>query len=90
MAEKVQHTGNEFLIRLARGKYAYVEYHVSAGALYIDSTFVPGEHRGRGLAETLAKAAIEYARQNNLKIVPVCSYIKRYLEAHPEYKNLIR
>ena len=77
MAEKVQRKCNDFLIRLARGKYAYVKYHISDGTLYIDSTFVPEEYRGRSLAETLVKAAIEHARQNNLKIVPVCSYAKR-------------
>jgi hypothetical protein len=87
MAEKVQHKSNEFLIGLG-GKYAYVKYHISDGTLYIDSTFVPEEHRGRGLAETLAKAVIEHARQNNLKIVPICSYAKLYFERHPEYRSL--
>ena len=90
MAEKVQHKGNEFSIRLEAGKYAYVKYHLGEGSLYIDSTFVPEEHRGRGLAETLTKAVIEHAIEKNLKIVPVCSYAKRYLETHPEYKNLIK
>ncbi len=89
MDEKVLHRGNEFLIKPGRGKYAYVKYHISGGALYIDSTFVPEEYRGRGLAEILTKAAIEHARQSSLKIVPVCSYAKRYFEMHPEYKNLI-
>jgi len=89
MDEKVLHTGEEFLIRLAKGKYAHLEYHISADALYIDSTFVPEEYRGRGLADTLTKAAIEYAKDNKLKIVPVCSYAKLFFERHPEYQNLL-
>jgi len=89
MAEKVQHKGNEFLIRLEAGKYAYVKYHLGEGSLYIDSTFVPEEYRGRGLAETMMKAVAEYAKQPRLEIVPVCSYAKLYFEKHPEYKNLL-
>jgi len=89
MDEKVRHTGEQFLIRLAKGKYAHLEYHISADALYIDSTFVPEEYRGRGLADTLMKAAIEHAKDNKLKIVPVCSYAELFFERHPEYQNLL-
>jgi hypothetical protein len=89
MAEEVRHTGEQFLIRLAKGKYAHLEYHISADALYIDSTFVPEEYRGRGLADTLTKAAIEYAKEKGLKIVPVCSYAKLFFERHLEYQNLL-
>jgi hypothetical protein len=89
MDEKVMHEGNKFLIRIGAGKYAYVEYHVDGGVTYIDSTFVPEEYRGQGLAEKLVKAAIEHAKQNKLKIVPICSYAKRYLDKHPEYRDLL-
>jgi hypothetical protein len=89
MDEKVLHIGDEFLIRLAKGKYAHLEYHISADALYIDSTFVPDEYRGQGLADILTKAVIEYAKENNLKTVPVCSYAKLFFERHPEYHNLL-
>jgi len=89
MNEKVRHTREQFLIRLAKDKYAYLEYHVSADALYIDSTFVPEEYRGRGLGDTLTMAAIEYAKKNNLKIVPVCSYAKLFFKRHLEYENLL-
>jgi predicted GNAT family acetyltransferase len=86
---EVRRAGEQFLIRLAKGKYAHMEYHVSAGAMYIDSTFVPEEYRGRGLADALMKAAIEYAKENNLRIVPVCSYAKLFFERHPEHQYLL-
>lgn len=89
MAVKVERRGNEFFIRLGAGKYAYLKYHLDEGRLYIDSTFVPEEYRGGGLAETLTKAVIEHARQNNLKIVPICSYAQRYFEVHTEHKDLL-
>jgi hypothetical protein len=82
-------TGDSFTIRLDAEKYAYVKYHISGNAPYIDSTFVPEEYRGQGLAETLVKAVLNYAAEKKLKIVPNCSYAKRYIEKHPEYQNLL-
>lgn len=89
MPEEVRRAADKFLIRLAPGKYAYLKYCLEGGTMYIDATFTPGEYRGRGLAAELTKAAIEYARENALKIVPNCSYAESYFEKHPEYRNLL-
>ena len=89
MPEEVKRTADKFLIRLAPGKYAYIKYRLKGGTMYIDATFTPNEYRGRGLAAELTKAAIEYARENMLKIVPNCSYAKDYFEKHPEYRDIL-
>jgi predicted GNAT family acetyltransferase len=52
-------------------------------------TFVPGELRGRGLAEQLVRAALEHARAEKLRVVPACSYVAKYIERHPEYRALL-
>ncbi len=89
MSEEVKRAAGKFLIRLAPGKYAYIKYHLEVGTMYIDATFTPKEYRGRGLAAELTKAAIEYARENSLKIVPNCSYVKDYFKKHPEYRDIL-
>jgi hypothetical protein len=89
MSGKVKRRPHEFVIRLGPGKYAYLEYRVKQDALHIDSTFTPEEYRGRGLARKLTEAAIEYARQKSLKIVPNCGYAKYYFEEHPKYRELL-
>ena len=89
MSEDVRRTADKFLVRLAQGKYAYIKYRLEGKIMYIDATFTPEEYRGRGLAEKLTKAAIEYARKNALKIVPNCSYAASYFEKHPEYRDLL-
>ncbi|MEM2907644.1 MAG: GNAT family N-acetyltransferase [Candidatus Hadarchaeales archaeon] len=85
----VERRASMFLIRLAPGKYAYLKYHLEGETMHIDATFTPEEHRGRGLAERLTRAAIEYAREGGLKIVPNCSYAKRYFERHPELRGML-
>lgn len=53
------------------------------------STFVPPELRGKQVGETLVKSALDYAKQNGIKIIPTCSFVKRVIDQHPEYKSLV-
>ena len=52
-------------------------------------TYVPPEHRGRGIAAALAGEAFEYARKNGYHVIPSCPYIDTYLKRHPEYQDLV-
>jgi len=45
--------------------------------------------RGRGVAARLAHDALEYARVNHLRLIPICPYVRAYLERHPEYADLV-
>ncbi|HZW68243.1 MAG TPA: GNAT family N-acetyltransferase [Pseudogracilibacillus sp.] len=54
-----------------------------------DHTFVSDELRGQGIAGKLFDQLIQYARQENKKIVPVCSYVKIKMERSDEYADLI-
>jgi predicted GNAT family acetyltransferase len=52
-------------------------------------TFVPPELRGRGIASRLARFALDYARQQGLKVAPTCPFVAAYIEGHPEYRDLV-
>ena len=39
---------------------------------------------GRGVGQKLVEAALSDARAEKRKIVPVCSYVKRYFEKNAE------
>ena len=49
--------------------------------LFFESTVVSPELRGQGIAGKLFEAGVKYARENNYKIVPVCSYIVKKFES---------
>jgi predicted GNAT family acetyltransferase len=51
-------------------------------------TEVPPALEGRGYGAALAKAALEYAREKHLRVVPRCPFVRAYLERHPEYADL--
>lgn len=72
------------------GQIAELKYKkVADDTLEYYSTFVPNELRGRGIAGVLTKYALDYAQQHGLKVIPSCSFVKRYIEAHDHYSSLI-
>jgi predicted GNAT family acetyltransferase len=71
------------------GEVALLRYELLGKQLALVHTEVPKALGGGGIAGKLAKAALEYARANHLTVLPICSFVKSYLERHPEYQNLV-
>lgn len=70
------------------GQTAYVEYEPGAGSIAITHTIVPPEIGGRGIASELVRFALEYAREQGLKVDPQCSYADTWMRRHPEFESL--
>jgi hypothetical protein len=87
----VRHSPEEgqFLIS-ASPNAAELDYRIKDEKMYIDRTYVPETLRGGGIAAKLVKAALKFAREKGLKVVPECSYVAVYLERHPEWSDLLR
>jgi uncharacterized protein len=74
---------------MADGELAYLEYRWYKGNIALMHTFVPEKLEGKGIASALAKYALEYAKENKLKIMVYCPFVAKYLQTHPGYKELI-
>ena len=68
---------------------AYINFRVEDNKMSIDHTIVKKELEGQGIAGKLTDKAVEYAKENGYKIVPICSYAVRYFEKRPELKDLL-
>jgi len=53
-----------------------------------EHTLVPPELGGRGIAGKLVDALIADARAQGFRIAPVCSYVAKAFEKHPEWADL--
>jgi predicted GNAT family acetyltransferase len=53
------------------------------------STYVPPEIRNKGIGQRLAKAGLDYAKENNFKVIPTCSFIRDFIDKNSEFKNLV-
>jgi len=71
------------------GATAYLQYTLSGDVLELIETEVPEKLRGLGLASSLAKTALDYARENKLKVDVICPLVQGYMSKHPEYADLM-
>ncbi|MDR6514846.1 GNAT family N-acetyltransferase [Chryseobacterium camelliae] len=55
--------------------------------LTVYHTEVSEEYEGKGFAKILLEKLVSYARENNLKIVPLCPYVHAQFKRHPEEYN---
>lgn len=87
---EVRHNSAEQRFEIAvAGRLAVADYELGDGRMVMTHTFLPPELRGKGLAEKVVRAALEYARRENLKIVPACSYVQVFIERNAEFKPLL-
>jgi predicted GNAT family acetyltransferase len=78
-----------FAIELGGANVAVLDYTRPNGTLVLTHTGVPPAFEHRGIAARLAHAALEFAKTEGLKVVPRCSFVRAYLQRHPEYSALV-
>jgi len=72
------------------GETAYLEFELDKeGWITLWHTQVPGPLRGRGIAGMLARTALEYARDHELKVDVICPLVASYLAKNPEVQGLV-
>lgn len=68
---------------------AYITYYRNENVLYINHTYVDSSLRGKGIANALVLKVIDYAKDNNYKIFPICSYVVNWFSKNPEFYELL-
>jgi predicted GNAT family acetyltransferase len=80
---------HRFEIELPDGAVAFADYRLMDGRVMFPHTVVPPAHEGQGLASKIARASLDWARSEGLKVIPACSFYRTYLQRHPEYQDLL-
>ena len=52
-------------------------------------TEVDPDQEGGGVGSTLARGALDDVRTRGLRVVPQCSFIRGWIERHPDYADLV-
>jgi predicted GNAT family acetyltransferase len=90
MSDTVVHNaaGHRFELEV-EGQTVFTEYRIAGGVMTFFHTLTPPPLRGRGLAGRVVHAALEYARAQGLKVVPLCWYVSGHINEHPEFRDLL-
>lgn len=85
----IEHNIAECIFRaLEDGKVVgLIEYEMSGSVMAITHTYA--YVKGRRIGRMLVDAAIDYARSHDMKIIPLCSYVKLVMERAEEYHDIL-
>jgi len=73
----------------ADGRRALLEFRLRGHVLSVLHTETPPELSGRGFANALARAALEWARAEGFTVKPYCPFTAGFIRRHPEFEALV-
>jgi uncharacterized protein len=67
----------------------FSEYQKRDGLLVFTHTEVDDAFEGQGVGSALARGVLDAAREAGLPVRPLCPFIRKYIDRHPEYQDLV-
>ena len=67
----------------------YVAYRVDGSTIVMTHTEVDPAREGQGIGSTLVSSALDDVRGRGLRVRPLCSFVRGYIERHPAYQDLV-
>jgi predicted GNAT family acetyltransferase len=81
---------HEFVLRIDGERRGFLEFtRPEVGLMRIEYVEVTPELRGTGLGRQLVARAIEFARDAELRVVPICGYARAVIERDPAMRPLL-
>ena len=78
-----------FEIRLGDRVVGLASYHVENGTMTLPHTEIDPSVGGRGLGSALVAGVLTAARERGLTVLPYCSFVRHYIQQHPETIDLV-
>lgn len=72
------------------GQLSKLDYLLDGDTIVMTHVGVYPEYRGQGVAGKLTQVALEYAKGNSLRVIPMCPYIATYIHRNPQYIELTK
>ena len=93
MADKadvsVKHNPDENRFEVVVGDdIARIDYNRAGQNIIFTHTEVPVAFEGQGIASKMAYVAMEFAKNEGLKVQALCPFINKYVSEHPEYHSI--
>lgn len=67
---------------------AKMTYRLNENLIKIDHTEISSQLAGKGIGKKILFEAVKFARENNIKVKPVCDFAKSVFEKEPAYDDV--
>ena len=81
--------GNRYVLRSSGETVGLIEYRRDGDVLDLLHTEVLPQGQGQGLGTVLVREVLDDIRAHGLQIVATCPFVKKFLQEHSEYVDLV-
>ena len=72
------------------GHIAFIEYILNnENIMFLTHTEVPKALEGKGIGKNIVEKALNYIKDHNYTLAPLCPFVAAYLKRHPEWQSLL-
>lgn len=90
MTRTIEHEEDERDGAFTIGDHAKMTYRrPGENVMDVRHTYVDPAHRGKGLAQDLYYAMVNFARTEDRKVIPTCSFVESMFEQNPDEADLL-
>lgn len=89
MEVTVRRAESRFEAWLGDRRAGFLGYRDENRLIVVTHTEVPPEFEGRGIGGELVRAALDEWRAEGRRVVPVCPFVKAWIDRHPDYADLV-
>ena len=96
MADEIEVRNNEtrhryelFVDGVEAGHILYRRYGYKPCAVGLVHTEISPRYEHLGLGAVLVESALTDIRERGLSVIPVCGFVRSYIDGHPEFEGLI-
>ena len=65
------------------------DFRLDGEAVVLPHTVIDPARRGQGLGAVLVQGALDDIRSAGRTVVPTCSYVREFIDEHPEHQDLL-
>ena len=78
-----------FEVRVDDRVVGLASYHVDGTTMTLPHTEVDPSMGGRGIGKALVAGVLAAARERGLTVLPYCSFVRHYIQQHPDDIDLV-
>lgn len=67
----------------------YVSYQPAQRLVVLTHTEVQPQYEGLGIGGRLVRAVLDDVRARGLHVLPLCPFVRSWLEDHPDYQDVV-